>query len=350
MKRTWLVTLLLCTPSLAWAQNVSVDFVAGADAQQAADFLGTAPDEFAALLEGEIADALGLLDTEQYLQPFADAQAFSSKGLTVDYASEFGALLVGFGVSTAFAYSGDLNPDNIDRAVDGLAPNLSALVGVDLGILGLDGLRIFASGYRQDASFGDSDEFDLKVDNLGFHAQLRLFGGDGDSTSEVFWDWRGFDITAGYNRARTTLTLTEELPTSLTLGSGGQQLDVDLSSVGLLRLDARTSNIPVEITTAVTLLSVLTLYGGVGTDLQLGDATIEASLDGTVTAENPQGGDTLDIGTVDIDADQAAKPTRGRFRTMLGLQASLWVLKAYVQLNALPGVAASVAGGVRVAF
>lgn len=354
MKHTLRSALALCVPllapSLAVAQNVSVAFQPGADAQQAADLLGEELDAFSQLLENEIADALGLLNSERYLQPFADAQAFSSRGLTADYASEFGAFLVGFGVASAVAISDDIDPDNVDRAVDGVAPNASGLVGVDMGILGIDGLRIFVSGFRRGGSFGENDEFDLNIENFGIHGQLRLFGGEGDSTSEYVWDWRGLDITAGLNRSTTTLTLTQELPTELELTGSGQNLPVELTSVGTLELEASAVTIPIEVSTAITLLSIATIYGGVGTDIQLGDATIRAQLDGGLVGENPQGGDRLDIGTVAVSADDSADASPGRLRTMLGVQANLWALKLYVQVNALPGVAASVAGGLKLAF
>ncbi|MEM6734182.1 MAG: hypothetical protein AAF658_21645, partial [Myxococcota bacterium] len=107
---------------------------------------------------------------------------------------------------------------------------------------------------------------------------------------------------------------------------------------------------PIELTTSFTLLSVATLYGGVGTDIQTGDATIRASLSGTLDANNPTDGQELDIGTVQVEANETADASPGRIRALVGLQANLWKLKAFVQVNSLPGVAASVAGGVKLAF
>ncbi|MEM6731768.1 MAG: hypothetical protein AAF658_09435, partial [Myxococcota bacterium] len=215
--------IVLLTPSAVLAQNVSIDFAPGADAQTAADFVGASLGDFEAQLETQVADALALLDTEGYLQPFADAGAFSTKGIMVDYASDFDILLIGVGVSSSFAVTGDIAPDGVDRAVDGFAPNASIFVGLDLGAL-----RLFASGFRRGGSFGDQDEFDLQLDNLGFHAQLKLFGGSGDTGSELVFDWRGFDITAGVTRSTTTLSLEQDLPTEFSLGEGSEQLPIDL--------------------------------------------------------------------------------------------------------------------------
>lgn len=348
MNRAVVILLLLGTPSIAVAQNVSVQVTPGADAQRAADVLGTSLSEFEGLLADQIADSLGLLDTEGYLQPFADAQAFSSRGLTADYASEFDFLLVGIGAAGAFAIDDDIDPDNLDRAIDGVAPAINALVGLDMSVVGLDGLRVFLSGFRRSDNFGEADEFDVEVDNLGLHGQLRLFGGEGDSTSEYFWDWRGLDITAGLNRASTTLTLTQELPTALSFSTQGGELPVDLASTGILELEATAITIPLELTTAITILSFATVYGGFGTDIQLGDATIRAQLSGDLTGDT--GSDTLDVGTATINADESADPSRGRWRALAGLQIQVWLLKAFVQGNYMPGVAASAAGGIKLAF
>ncbi|MEL6545578.1 MAG: hypothetical protein AAFQ82_13185 [Myxococcota bacterium] len=337
--------LVLSVPGLAAAQNVTVEFTPGADAQAAADFIGSGLDEFESLLEAEASDALGVLNSEQYLQPFADAQAFSSNGLTVDYASEFGTFLVGFGVSSSFGVSGDINPDNVDRAVDGVAPGASVLLGLDIG-----DLRIFGSGFRRSGGFGDVDEFDLTVDNLALHGQYRLFGDDETTASDYIWYWRGIDLTAGVRRSRTSLTLSEELPSSLPLSSDGGELEVDLASTGSLELEASSVTIPLEVTTAITLLSVATVYGGVGIDIQTGDATLRAELAGDLTADNPEGGNAFDVGTLSVRADESANASPGRLRTMVGVQANLWVFKAFVQLNSMPGVAASVAGGLRLAI
>ncbi|MEL6339139.1 MAG: hypothetical protein AAFV36_04595 [Myxococcota bacterium] len=336
-----------CVALPARAQSVSVDFIPGSDVSVAADELSTTTDAVEDLIRDEIRDVWNLNDLQGYLESFANAQAFSTRGLMADYASDFDLLIFGFGGNLSVAASDEITADDVDRPVDGIAPNLSAMVGLDFERFGLDGFRLFVAGFAADSSF---DEFDIALRNWGVHGQIKLFGGDGDSTSEYFWDWGGLDITAGIVRATSTLTLEEELDTDLELDSDAGQLSVDLASNGRFVLEVEAYSIPIELTTNVTLLSIATLYGGLGTDIQLGDASIDLDLQGQVTADDPDGSGELDVGTVGIRARDSADASPGRIRGLLGVQLNLWVLKAYAQLNTLPGTATSVALGAKLAF
>ncbi|MEM6532597.1 MAG: hypothetical protein AAF654_08230 [Myxococcota bacterium] len=338
---------LVLFPSVAFAQSsVSVSITPGADFQQAADALNSTVAQLESELESQVLEALALANPDDYLTSFANAQAFSTKGIMADYASNFDSLLIGIGVSSAFSVSGSIDPD--EAPVDGFAPNISALVGVDLGRL-----RLFLSGFSQSyrtGELGDREgEYEVTFRNFGAHAQYKLVGDYDSGASSYVWDWGGLDLTAGITRATTTLTLSTELPTDFALtGDGSGSLPVELLSTGSLVYEVSAFTIPLEVTTNLTLLSVATLYGGIGTDIQLGDATVTAELDGVLTAD--AGGRALNLGTAVITADQSADASPGRLRGLVGLQLNLWVVKAYVQVNSLPGSVASVATGLKIAL
>ncbi|MEO1171596.1 MAG: hypothetical protein AAFX94_06040 [Myxococcota bacterium] len=335
-------------PSLALAQSsVSVTITPGADFEQAASALNTTVAQLESELEAQVLEALALQDPDEYLTSFANAQAFSTKGIMADYASNFDSLLIGIGVNTAFSVSGSIDPD--EAPVDAFAPNISAMVGVDLGRL-----RLFLSGFSQSYTAGEladqEGEYEVTFRNFGAHAQYKLLGDYDDGGTSYVWDWGGLDVTAGITRASTSLSLTTELPTEFALpGTDGASLEANLLSQGTLDYEVTAFTIPVELTTNVTLLSVATLYGGIGTDIQLGDASVSAELDGVLTADDTNGNE-LDLGTAVVTAEQSADASPGRLRALVGLQVNLWVLKAYAQLNTLPGSVASVATGLKVAF
>ena len=340
--------LVALVPGLALAAptvTVTVDPAAGS---ALASQLGVSLDQLSAQLGEQIASGLGVLEPEKYVRALTDAQAFSNKGLGVDYASNPTVFVVG--VAANFAMSlGDkgLGERYAEHPVVGVAPNISAHAGLNLGFLGGDRFMLFGNYFAQGLKV---NEFDGDLYNIGFHLQAKFFAAPDDGN--FLFKWGGFNLTSGYEHSRLTMELKKEFTTNapLTGNTSGVSADASFTGTGTYTITTTSEAIPIELTTNIRLLYVLTLFAGAGYDIQLGKGTMDVKMQGTMSAKNPLDGSDLSLGTATIDVTQDAKPSPGRFRYMAGLQVNLSVIKVFVQMNAIPNAAVSAGAGVRVAW
>jgi hypothetical protein len=205
-------------------------------------------------LATEISEVFNLVEPKKYLSSFADAAAFSSKGLGVDYASNFDWVTAGIGVNLSLANDeGFSGASESDRPIKGVAPNASLQVGVHLGKLAssLDGLRLFFNGFHRTGSFRD---FDLSLSNFGLHVQYKVLSGN--EIGSFILGWSGIDVTTGFEMSRIELSLDRNLDTNLdAVQDTNGMADVRLDSLGTLTLSANTYAIPLEVTTGLKILS-----------------------------------------------------------------------------------------------
>ncbi|MFC1609404.1 hypothetical protein ACFL6C_00460 [Myxococcota bacterium] len=335
------------TPAVAVEGEVTIRPAAGSDVL--ANALGLAMADLEALMEAELEKAFNLLEPGEYVRALADAQAFSNKGLGVDYASNPTLFVAGLAGNFAMALGDEgLGEYYSERPVVGASPNISIMAGLNLDMFGFDWLTLYGNFFTQASKV---DEISGNLLNYGFHAQVKFFRPDGDATDLLF-QWGGLDITTGYEYSRLKMELEKELDTPFPLeGSSGVSTDAMYGGTGTYQITTTASTIPLELTTNLRLLYVATLFLGVGYDLQFGSGKMEVDLDGTLTADNPIDGSEVELGTAQVVVTQDAKPSQGQFRLLLGLQINISVLKLFVQLNLVPpDRAISGGGGVRVAW
>jgi len=270
-----------------------------------------------------------------YVKAFGDAQGFTTRGLGVDYGSNVRYLEVGVSLSTAL--NGNralLDADTRTQPIAGVSGNLTLMAGVNLGAAGLP-VTIFGNYFK---SHGSYHEFDAHLENLGVHVQVKLLGSRDEGPLSLLVRWGGIDITTGIDRSHMTLQLVRDFDRAIPVSGGGVSGEVDLASRGTFRLDMRTTSIPLEVTTNLRFLYLLSLYGGGGFDWQLGGGSeLTANLDGTLTGKAPQAGvSAVDLGTMRVNVTQDASPSGGRIRGIVGLQANVFLLKIFAQLNVAP--------------
>jgi hypothetical protein len=238
----------------------------------------------------------------------------------------------------------------------GVAPNVTVMAGVNLDMLGIAPICLYGNYFKRSATI---DDFTADLSNWGVHAQLKLFGPGDEGLIDAFLRWGGLDITTGVERAHLGLTLRSGWKRDIPVGTSGaaSSAKVALDTTGRFRMDMRTFNVPLEVTTNIRLLYILSIYGGAGFDWQLGggsDMTVD--LDGTMVGVTPAGGgmpaQRVDLGTAAVDVGEAVDPSPGRLRWILGAQVNVTVLRLFVQLNIATQdpVLASLALGLRVAF
>lgn len=351
---TLLVSAAILVPAAARAE-VTVQLKSDAAQQQYAQLAGVSLADIQMQLQTELDRLFQEYEPEKYLQRFSDAQAFTTRGLGVDYASNIRYLMVGF--ATNFSVNAEeayVPKDTKTRPpVEGAATNLTAMVGLNLGLIGLRPVTLYGNYWRSEGTYR---EFDALIENRGFHVQLKLFGPAAD---ESMWSavlrWGGIDITTGFDYARTRMNLVKArtLARAIPIGdarSGGPVVNV--ASTGTFGLDMSTTSIPLEVTTNVRLLHLLTLYGGVGFDWQLGGGgDMVINLDGTMTGTVPGQTANVDLGTATVVAEEDSEPSKARVRGLIGVQANVWLVKVFTQVNFVPDpFAASVGVGVRLAW
>ena len=338
----------------------SVDFTLSPGSQAALTAAtGMSQPDLERLIKGKLDELFQVTNAGRFLQNFGDAQSFTSKGMGVDYASEATYFEVGGATSFALGMDRTYQPGNTNGfPIQGVGLNASVMGGVSLGFLGIP-VMVFGNGMHVPTQrYGDMSG---SLDNWGVHAQLRLFGPSrGMSGLKMLVRWGGIAVTTGFDYSHMHLGLTHDVLSNFNIPNG-VSVDVTGSATGQARfnVDMTTKSIPLELTTSLRLLTLLTVYGGMGFDFQLGggsavDLALDASMLGHIPANPLTGGQASnpDLGTAQIHAVANVDPSAAKIRGILGLQVNLFMVRLFTQVNIAntTPTMASLAAGVRVAY
>lgn len=338
--------LVLCAgfPRAAGADG-SVTLTLTADGQSFADSVGLDVQELQNQLNDELQEAFDILRLPRFLEAFSDAASFSNRGIGVDYAANTHGLIVGVAGNVAVGVSDSIENEDTDQPAGGVAPNVSLMVGMNMKkLLDQPQLTLFVNGFHREGSY---EQLDASITSAGAHAQYKLFRNLERRKRNLVFLWGGVDLTGGIEFSRLALTLTDTLETNLGVDGDTGEVPVVVRSRGRYDMNVSALTVPLEATTNVRLFYLLSLYGGVGFDIQLGGSDLEANLDSTVVSEPGTAGELI-IGNADVVIDEDNGPSPGRVRGLLGVQLNIWRLKTFVQFNLMPNRAASVAFGARV--
>jgi len=332
--------------SSGFAQNASVTIDLNNRGRAIANDIGLGTAEFERQIEDQMRALYGLSDLAEFLRLSANAQSMVNKGIGVDYASNPTGFLFGISVSGALdAGSADIDDiENVDfvdfdRAVPiGIGAQVSLMIGYNFSSLGVPNLTLFASGLAFPLQY---EEYSADFRNFGFHGQYKFFGPQGNDAA----GWGGLDVTTGIQFSETVLDLDEAIDRSLGLVGSTGDVTLGTETDGNLELTQRAWTIPLELTSNVRFLYIVSLYGGVGVDFQFGSASMSADVESPLTD-----GET-EVGRITVDADDDAGPTPVLVRFLTGLQLNFGPIKAFAQLNFLTeNLAVGLAGGLRAVF
>ena len=304
--------------------------------------LGLTSTQVQELVEDELRALYGLVDVPTFLRLSANAQSMTNRGLGVDYASDFEDLIIGV-AATAAIDAGDSDVADFRALADGdtareVPVSAGAQVGLMVGYRVLDFLEVYVNGLYYPLDIGD---FRGTFYNVGAHVQYQALPGYGSRS--LLW-WGGLELTTGVELSRMDLELDDTFDASGRIAPG---FVLDTESSGTLRLEQLAYTIPFEATTRVTMLYFLTLYGGLGLDIQFGNARMNVDLDSDLSTTDPNVG-PLELGTAQIAVDDRGDPNRVMFRVLGGFQLNIWRLKIFGQLNFLTSdLTVGLAGGVR---
>lgn len=333
MRRLMCLAVLLASSS-ARAQ-VAVDVALNAEGEALAAAAGTSTTELAMRMQTIINDAYGATNVDGFIRSFADATAFSMRGLGVDYASDPNSLILGVGLNVAIAASEQVNAT--ERPTAGLAPNIGFMAGYNLGSQGLPRWTIFGNGFYRK---GSTDDLRGGILSAGAHVQYRVFEPQRDvGVATKALRWTGIDVTGGIEFTRWSFGVDDQITTDLGDFAG---TSVILDSTGTFDLSSTAVTVPVEGTTGVRIALLVSLYVGAAIDFTLGSGTLDTNLSGVmVTSDNRNIGTT----TITGGGEESASPLA--YRILAGAQLNLWKLKIYAQVNGSATPAASVGFGIR---
>jgi len=352
-----LVVLSALAPRLASAQCAGAASPSGAvcitPSSPSADQFAAAisggtmtANQLAAQLAGQVDSLFQTANLSSFLHDFQNAQSFASKGLGVDYASE--ATLAEVGAAFSFA-------TNIDRAykpsgsytdppISGGGANISLMGGLGMGLVGFDPLMLFGNWFKWNGSLG---ALDGSFHNWGLHGQLRLFGPSRKmSAVKMLIRWGGIAVTSGADYSHVSASNSKSINSTLYVVPGAP---VTVTSTGNLTftLDQTTWSVPLEVTTSLRLLSLVTVYGGLGFDWQLGGGS-EMKI--AMAANLSSGSQYQSLGTATINAAGKVSPSPARVRDIVGVQLGIMdLVRLFVQVNVANSspMLASVAAGLR---
>ncbi|MGB8299243.1 MAG: hypothetical protein WCG85_27750 [Polyangia bacterium] len=341
----------------AGAQTNGVDFTLQTNAQTQVllNATGMTQAQLQTFLTSKLDQLFQATNAAGFIRNFGDAQSFTSKGLGVDYASEATYFEVGGAASFALGMDRTYQPGSTQGfPIQGVGLNATAMAGVSLGFLKIP---VMVFGNWMQVPTQRYGAMSGSLDNWGLHAQLRLWGPSRQaSVLKTLVRWGGIAITTGFDSSHMGLGVSHDVSSNFSIPNSvtsGVNVDVTGAASGnaVFNIDMTTRSIPVEVTTSVRLLALLTAYGGLGFDWQLGggsnlDLNMNASMVGHVA------GQTLDLGTALVHASANVAPSPAKVRGIVGAQVGLWLLRLFVQVNAANTnpVMASLAVGARLAY
>lgn len=301
----------------------------------------------------------------------SSAQALAAMGSGTSYAMGDYTFLVGGGGALAvnavnqtlgdvIGKLGDLSSDGMPRF--GVGAQLSAVVGMNLknlrtprylGPFEMSRLTILAN-FMSTSANNLASGLSLSATVAGLHAQYQMRRAQGTRIQygEILLT-TGFDysrLAAAYDSTSGSKALT-----TTTVGSStAADPQLTWAPTGTLAIASGSGTVPIEASTYLRLFYVLSIYAGGAVDFNVGKATTDIHLTGTVTGNAGAGTSTVGSGSLDVSI--SASPQFASARGFLGLQLNLVpaangsMLGLFVQGNATTLNGFSIASGLRAAF
>lgn len=298
-------------------------------------------------IQDEVNEGLPSAAPNRLMEGMANSSVMAGKGIGTDYASKMSVMLIGAGVGAA----ADLTKDKTtkgDISGVGVAPGL--VIGVNLGfldaerILGMetDRLNMYVNyaGYDYHYVLDDKpskkSSIDAKMMAMGTHFRYDWIKGN---DSKLF-GWGGVKFHFGYEYNKTEITFKSTINENVNTTSGGATITGAITGNPVATITSATHSFPLALSTDVQLLYFLSLYTGLGADINFGQAKgkgsinaaesdIDCSAGATCTgAGNP----TIKVQpTANIDGEGSVTPYT--FRAFAGVQFNLPWTRIFVQAD-----------------
>lgn len=307
-------------------------------------------------IENEINADLPTGDPKRLMEGMANSQAASSKGLATDYISHFDKVLIGAGLGLGADLEENKEADSDLSGIGitgGLQLGLNMSMFADNSFLGLDPkkttvmMNFFSFGLDRDF---DENKAEIDMLSFGFSGTYKWIDGNGNR----LFGWDGVRLHTGYQYTKADITFTGKINEAVNATSAGSTVTGTITGNPKGTIETSTHSVPIEISTGVNFLWVMSFYGGVGTDFNMGSAKGKGDLntqDSTLTCNGGAcSGETADVRTsANIDDEADVNPFF--LRGFAGFQVNLPYIRIYAQGNKVFGTEVySLATGLRLAF
>ncbi|HEY5927153.1 MAG TPA: hypothetical protein VIV11_35940 [Kofleriaceae bacterium] len=328
------VVLLLAAPVHA---QVAVAVQLNPEGEMLASELGISSQDLATRIQTRVNEIYSASNVDGFLRSFADATAFSMRGLGVDYASDPESLILGVGANFAVAASSDVTAE--ERPTAGLAANIAFMAGYNLASQDAPRWTLFGNGFYRK---GSTESLRGGITSFGLHAQYRVMNPQKDEGTAKLLRWIGIDLTGGLEFTRWNLDVEDTIETDFSVQGSSGNAALTLTETGTFALSSTAMTVPIEVSTGVRIALLLSVYVGAGVDLTVGTGKLNANLTGTMRTE-----DNRDIGTTTITGGGENNASPLAARILAGVQLNLWKIKVYAQINGSATPAASLGFGIR---
>lgn len=315
-----------------------------------------------ALVEDQINEKFPDVNTASFTQNTANAMALAGGGVGVDYATPFDVASVGANIGLA-ADIGDKSFSSFISSMSGgskdFLQNLpgfgvqgSMTVGLNfkkilggkkLGPIELDRFKGWIGFFSMNRNISSVS---AKVSQWSLHSQYRII--QEKKYARGMLKWNGLDVGAGLRSGSFDFSFAQDISgITMPIEFGAPVGTVNAVTSGSLTVSgtAKSTTIPLEVSSGVRLLYVLGLYGGLATDFNFGKATLTGSdADGGVGLANAPTNTGTGIETVTADLNfniaEDKKPSAFKVRYFGGLVMDLQAFNIYVQASKYAGLSA----------
>ncbi len=322
--RKLLFGLMLTVPMAASAIEVTVTENCGNS--------GAACASLTQEIRDKVNEDLPDISIDKYGDGISNSTSFATKGMSSEYADSFD--LFSIKATGGLAAQGDVSePED----AEGIGLGAAVSIGVNLGVLpvkriagvDLEDIDVFMSfmSYSVDQ---DKDDLNMKGDlkSFGLHFRWRFLEEKSIVPGHMV-SWGGVQIHTGFMRNSMELDATQSFDDETVETNAGGGASATFSNAhARFSIDSSSTSIPVEISTNIRLLYILTFYAGAGFDYTIAKTDVDLNADGTVT------GDATTY-TASINANESGDGTgeATNFRAFLGAQFNLPVFKIYIHAN-----------------
>lgn len=288
--------------------------------------------------EAEINKDLPSASPDRLMEGMANSSVMAGKGIGSDYASGMEVFLIGAGVGAGADLEKDKTSDS-DLSGVGVQPGL--IVGMNLGfldaqrILGMDTdrLNLYFNGmvYNIDHKLGDGDKDKISADlsSFGVHVSYDWIKGNG---SKLF-GWGGVKLHTGYEYNSSKFSFTSTVKEDISASAAGQTVSGTVNGKPKAEIDVTTQSIPLEISSSVQFLYILSLYGGLGMDINFGEAKGSGALNAEETTLDYSGPGTDPRVQAEANIDGKGETTSFWGRAFVGVQFNLPYTRIFVQAD-----------------
>jgi hypothetical protein len=300
-----------------------------------------------------------LPNPDGFMKGTANASVLAGSGIGLDYHSDFSL----FNAGVQLGVTGELGsnslaslfkPENLDLSqVNGVGAQVGFTIGVPMEIftkgkvlfLDFSRVKLYSHFFTKGFSFSKTVnmpgatgpmEIQLSTISLGVGGAYRFISGMSLGFGAFRWDGLNFSAGLRYSSVNVSLGVPFEQVQSATADLGEiEEANFTGTFVGTPKVGANVEifTMPLEIFTSVRLGWLVSVFGGMASDVSLGAATAIAEIEeGSLEISNNQTDGMVDADAV-LDYGDSSGPTVMNLRYFVGVGFDFQVLTLSAQIN-----------------